>query len=622
MATPTKDWQLYEAGVQYNNRQEPNYYETVNANWDFFAGNQWRGLPESDMPKPVFNIIKRVITFFVASLTSSKAKIHFEPMMYDKDNPDPSRQNDAQGAEIANKVINNLFEKWKMEFRIKDALFDAAVSGDAAAHFYWDQSKKPYGSLRPEIKGDICFEIVDGADVFFGNANTSNKDVQPYVIVRGRDTVKRLQEEAKQYGQAPDGIKSDKNYENAAGNHSRIEVEGDESGKAEYIIVYRKIKKTRKTVDKMGIHGEEEYETIMASKSTENAYIFQDEDMGLSVYPVAFMNWEKQKNTYHGRALATGVLPNQIFINRMFAFVMYHLMRTAFPKAVYNADLLDQWDDAVGSAIGISGADLNTPLANVATYLQPGNMSAQIMQVLEVAMQYTKEMLGASDGALGNVDPKNTSAIIAVSKAAAVPLENPKSNMYEWVEDIGHIVFDIVGTHYGPRPVLQEAPVIDPMTGQPTGQTHMQLMDYDFSQFKDLWMDVRANVGESSYWSEIAVSQTLDNLLAQGHIDIIQYLERQPADMIPQKEELIADLQQRMQEQAVMAQQQQQMMADQEQQTQAMTAQEQMAASQAADQAAHHNHSAAQQKFQHAEALKHLDIAGKLAVAQAAKHGK
>jgi hypothetical protein len=42
----------------------------------------------------------------------------------------------------------------------------------------------------------------------------------------------------------------------------------------------------------------------------------------------------------------------------------------------------------------------------------------------------------------------------------------------------------------------------------------------------------------------------------------------------------------------------------------------------AEERAAQHNHSAAQQKMQHDTAMKHLDIAGKLAVAQAAKHGK
>jgi hypothetical protein len=554
VAEQTKDWRLYEQGINYNNRLEPNYYETVNANLDFFAGNQWRNLPDSDMPKPVFNVIKRVITFFVASLTTSKAAINYSVPMFSKDNPDPNRMAEAHGSEIAKKQTDLLFEKFKMEFRIKDALFDAAITGDAAAHFYFDMTKKPYGSLRPDIKGEICMELVDGTNVMFGNANNPCTENQPYIIVSGRDMVKNLKEEAKTYGtKDTDGIKEDGAYNWQSGQSGRIEVEGDESGKAEYIIVYRKIKKTRKTKDQMGIETEEEYTTVTASKSVESAYIYKDIDTGLSNYPVAWMNWEKVKNQYHGRALATGILPNQIFINRMFAMVMYHLMMTAFPKAVYNADVISLWDNAVGSAIPVTGIDINTNLKNIAGYLEPGNMSAQIMQTIELAMQYTKEMLGASDASLGQIDPKNTSAIIAVQKSSAIPLENPKSNEYEFIEDIGKILFDMMGTYYGLRPVMMD---------------DGEVMDFDFATLKQIWLDVRADVGESSYWSEIASGQTLDNMLANQHIDIIQYLERVPDNMIPQKEELIQEIQQRMQQQQQMqaqqAQMQQQQMADQQ----------------------------------------------------------
>lgn len=546
MADKTKDWALYESGINYNNRLTPNYYESVNANIDFFSGNQWRNLPESDMPKPVFNIIKRVITFFVASLTTSKAKLHFEPMMFNQDSPDMSRMAEADGAEIANRQVATLLEKFKMEFVIKDALFDAAITGDAAAHFYFDVTKKPYGSYRPEIKGEICMELVDGTNVFFGNANNPRTTDQPYIIVSGRDMVKNLREEAKRYG-ATDAqdIKPDSNYNYMAGNASRIEVQGDESGKAEYIIVYRKVKMARKVVDRMtGDEMDEEYTTITASKSVESAYIYQDIDTGLSEYPIAWMNWEKQKNQYHGRALCTGILPNQIFINRMFAMVMYHLMMTAFPKAVYNADAIDLWDSAVGEAVPISGVPLETNLKNIAGYLEPSNMSNQIIQTIELAMQYTKEMLGASDAALGQIDPKNTSAIIAVQKSSAIPLENPKSNLYEWIEDIGKILFDMMGTYYGLRPVML---------------ANGMVVEYDFNQLKNMWLDVRADVGESSYWSEIASTQTLDNMLGAGHVDIVQYLERVPDELIPQKQELIAQIQERMIQQQAMAEAQAQM---------------------------------------------------------------
>jgi hypothetical protein len=531
LADKTKDWQLYEAGKKYNNNLKPNYYDTTDANLAFFQGDQWRNLETADMPKPVFNVIKRVIQFFIASLTSSKARIHFEPLL----NTDDGNGQELTPSDFANAEIDNLLEKFKMDFKIKDALFDAAITGDSAAHFYFDIDKQPFGMQYKDIKGEICMELVDGGNVMFGNANNPKVDAQPYIIIIGRDMVKNLQEEAKKYRedqQDIDSIESDKNYQYQMGDNAKIEVDADEYGKALYIIVYRKDKKTG---------------TIKATKSVESAYIYQDIDTGLTRYPIAWLNWEKQKNSYHGRALCTGILPNQIFINRMFAMVMYHLMMTAFPKAVYNADMIDVWDNEIGSAIGVSGVGTEAPIKNVAGYLEPGNMSAQITQVIDMALNYTKEMLGISDAAMGQIDnPKNTSAIIAVQKSSAIPLENPKANLYEWIEDIGHVLIDMIGTYYGQRPVVMDMPVTD-QQGQQTMQK--QVVMYDFSKFKDLWLKVRADVGEASYWSEITALQTMDSLLEQGHIDFIQYLERIPDEYVPKKEQLISEIKENMKNQ-------------------------------------------------------------------------
>ncbi|GIN88701.1 hypothetical protein J6TS2_50870 [Heyndrickxia sporothermodurans] len=546
----TKDWALYEAGKQYNNKLKPNYYDTVDANLAFFQGDQWRNLEMDDMPQPVFNIIKRVITFNVASLTSTKSKIHFEPLLYSDTNQNQQMELELEGSTLANAQVNNLLEKFKFEFKVRESLFDAAVTADACAHFYFDTSKKPYGGAFSDVEGEIVMELVDGTNVFFGNANSPRVDIQPYIIISGRDMVKNLKEEAMRYKkdqQNVDDIEPDYKYTDQAGDSGKIEVEADEYGKALYIIVYRKDPKTG---------------TIKASKSVENAYIYKDIDTGLKTYPVAWLNWEKQKNQYHGRALCTGLLPNQIFINRMFAMVMYHLMMTAFPKGVYNADVIDVWDNTIGSAIPISGMGMDQNIKNVAGYLEPANMSNQITQVIDLAMQYTKETLGVSDAALGQVDPKNTSAIIAVQKSTAIPLENPKANLYEWIEDIGKILLDMMGTYYGLRPIVIEE----------NGQK--QIVNYDFSQLKDMWLNVRADVGESSYWSEIAAVQTLDNLLNAGHIDIIDYLDRVPEEYIPNKEELISQIKQRMEMMQQQQMEQQQMQA-QQQEEQAVMAEEQ-----------------------------------------------
>jgi hypothetical protein len=581
MADKTKAWKLYESGKKYNNQLKPNYYDMVDANWAFFNGDQWRNVDAENMPKPVFNIIRRVITFLVASLTSSKAKIHFEPLT------GTEGIDQFDDSQLATAQVNNLLEKFKMDIKIKDVLFDAANTGDGAAHFYFDMSKKPYGNVVnlsngqqvTDINGEICMELVDGSNVYFGNANSVDVQSQPYIIVSGRDTVKNLQKEKKYWSkmkQAESEVQEDNTTTDAAGDNGKIEVDADGYGKAQWIIMYEK-----KTVMIDG----QEVERVFASKSTEKTYIYEEQQTDMSKYPVAWMNWERRKNSYHGISQCGAILPNQIFINRMFAMVMYHLMNTAFPKAVYNADYVPEWSNEIGTAIPIYGTGIEQDIRKVAGYLQPGNMSGQIVQVLELAIEKTKEMLGINDTSLGNVRPDNTSAIIAVQKSAAIPLENPKANLYQWIEDIGEILLDMMGTYYGARPLPMDVkvPKIDPMTqepqmnidGSPVEETQKQIIMFDFSKLKDTWLNVRADVGESSYWSEIAAQQTLTNMLGQGYLDVVQFLKRVPDEMIPQKQELIQELELKQQQMEMQQQQQMQMQQAQQMQQQQVNADQQ-----------------------------------------------
>jgi hypothetical protein len=121
LAEKTQDWKLFEAGKKYNNSLTPPYYDTVDANLEFYSGNQWRNLDADNMPKPVFNIIKRVVQFMVAQLISSKTKLHFEPLL-NADNGNKQVEDEPTPADIANSMVSNLFEKFKMDFKIKDAL--------------------------------------------------------------------------------------------------------------------------------------------------------------------------------------------------------------------------------------------------------------------------------------------------------------------------------------------------------------------------------------------------------------------------------------------------------------------------------------------------------------------
>ena len=610
----TLAWKLYEDGRQYNDRLVPNQYNVVNTNTEFFIGNQWLHLPDTPamrgLPKPTFNILKRVASLFIASLTSSGAALRFEPLAYyDGSNmEDP----DHDAATIANAEAANLLEKFKFDYRLRDALFDGAVTGDYCAHFWYDPDALPYGGAFGAHRGEIQMELVDGINVHFGNPNDRRVETQPYILIVGRDTVDHLKWEAERFqknkgmyksGTANSATKEllesefqpDSDYQDFTGVGGKTEIMSDDgNGKALYILLYTKESKEVDALDKDGNvvyedvyddDGNPVYETtgkgkkkqtvldaegnpvpkrrvakiiettVHVTKATKNAIIYEDVDTGLTRYPIAWGNWEKQKNQYHGRALVTGLIPNQIFINTMFATAMRHLQLMAFPKTVYNADLISSWTNEVGQSIGVRGLQPNQPISQVAYNLQPAEMSAQIFNLIDMAMAYTKECLGATDAQMGNVNPENTSALMVLQTNAEVPLENIRSGVYEWVEDIGAILLDFMGTYYGKRPVVMDMefeepvmtggmPSIDPMTGQMMTQKFVRkvLKEFDFNQFKHLWLNLRVDVGATTYFSEIAMTQTLDNLRQDGTLDVIQYLERIPDKLIPKKQELIDEL--------------------------------------------------------------------------------
>ena len=600
----TQAWRLYENGRVYNNSLTPNQYNLVNTNTEFFTGNQWLNLPDTPamrgLPKPTFNILKRVASLFIASLTSSGVALRFDPLAYyDGSNmTDP----DHDAALFANAEAANLLEKFKMDYRIRDALTDGAVTGDYCAHFWFDPDALPYGGAFGVHRGEIQMELVDGIDVMFGNPNDRRVETQPYILLVGRDTVDHLKWEAERFRknkglyksgtankEGLDGaITPDMETQDFMGVGGKTEIISDDhNGKALYVLLYTKV---CQEVDKVDGDGNVIYEdevddkgnpvyeegvldatgapvpkrkpvkvletTVHVTKATRNVVIYEDVDTGLSRYPIAWGNWEKQKNQYHGRALVTGLIPNQIFINQMFATAMRHLQLMAFPKTIYNADMISSWDNQVGSAIGVRGLQPGQPISQVAYNLQPAEMSNQIFALIDKAVSYTKECLGATDAQMGNVKPDNTSALMVLQTNAEVPLENIRSGVYEWIEDIGAILLDFMGTYYGKRPVVVDhefeefitgpdgAPQLDPLTGQMMTQKMVRkvLQEFDFSQFKHLWLNLRVDVGATTYFSEIAMTQTLDNLRHDGTLDVIQYLERIPDKLIPKKQELIDEL--------------------------------------------------------------------------------
>lgn len=512
--TPELVSKRYDKGVMFNT--QINLYDTVTENENFFIGKQWEGVEANGLPTPVFNFLKRVTLFQIATISSDNLSMQATPLN------STSRYGLAdleQVTDVINKQFAEIFERNKIVTKVREFMRNAAVDGDGATYSWFD----PDMETGQEAKGGIVTEIIENTRIIFGNPNERNVQQQPYIIIPMRKQVEYVKNLAEKNGVKKDDIDSIRADSEAYGN--KMDALTDDRVSM-YIYLYRDF----------------ETGTIHSYKCTQNVELEEDKDTELKHYPITWMNWDYIQDSYHGQALISQLLPNQKFVNKAFAMAMISLMTTAYPKIVYDKTRILKWDSRVGAAIGVNGGDMNS----IAKIIDPAQISPQISQFIDLAVNYTQNFMGASDAALGDTRPDNTSAIIALQRASNAPLELVKLNMYESIEDLGRIYLDMMRVYYGTRYVQVKFLSKQEMNNQPLG---MSIQDtnfnkpFDFSILNEIPMSLKLDVGASSYWSEITTVQTLDNLLMQGKIELVDYLERIPEGYVSKKQELIDKLQ-------------------------------------------------------------------------------
>lgn len=501
-------WKLYERGLDFNS--SINLEDTVRVNENFFIGKQWEGVISNGLPTPVFNFLKRVCCFTVATITSDNIKVNASPL-----SATPNTTSLVEPVRIINEELDALTELNNIPSLMREFARNAAVDGDGCLYTWWD----PDAETGQDAKGCIRTEIVGNLRVHFGNPNDRDVQSQPWIILERREIISAAQAEAKE-----NGFETWRNI-GGDGDNTNPDAAKETTDKVTTILLFWRDTKTRH---------------IWAYKCARGSSIREPWDLGIKLYPISWLNWDYIQDCFHGQAMITGLIPNQIFVNKLWAMSQLSLMTTAFPKVVYDATRVGKWDNRIGAAIGIQGGDVN----NVAKIIDPASISPQISQFIQLAVEETEQSLGATSVALGDTRPDNTSAIIALQRAASTPSEITKQNLYKSIEDLYRIYIEFMGEYYGKRYVDMTTPEEVRQVYDFIGQeTPAEIpMRFDFSQLKDMPMHIKLDIGASSYYSEIASIQTLDNLLKMGKIDTIQYLERIPDGYIPGRRELINEL--------------------------------------------------------------------------------
>lgn len=453
-------WQEYQKDLTYKNSID--LFEKTKKHHNFFLGNQWEGLNAPDLEKPVLNFVKRVVNYLISVLMVNDVGISLK-----------SNEVDEQLLTATEKEIELVNENTKFKSKLRNIIKNTAIDGDGVI----------YVRYNPESK-NIESEIIYNTNIVLGDSSTSEIDKQPYIIL-----VKNIGKEI--FEQQYPNIDENTNY-NSEKNEETVTV---------LLRLYKK-------------NG-----TVHFVQCTENNMIIDETDTGQKEYPVAFMNWENVRDSYHGMGAVETIIPNQIIVNKLWAMALLYQKNNAFPKIFIDKTKLDKWNSSPGAVMGVIG----NPNEAVATSFKAQDMASQLMSIVEKTIAYTKDFMGANDAVLGNLNPTNTSAIVALQKSAIAPLELQKLSLYQFVEDYARIVYDIIKTHYGVR-----------MTDIDETQ--------DYLDFRNLGENTKLTVeiGPSEYWSESAQIQTMDNLFTKGIItDALVYLENLPDRVLPNKTKII-----------------------------------------------------------------------------------
>ena len=507
MSKISKAWSQYEAGKDY--KRHIGLYENNRRNERFYRGDQWYGSAANDLPKPVFNVIKRVVDFLVSSVASSDISLRYtdENLPFMTDEADVASQKEALSVLTKNAAYR--WEKNGMDSKAYRLLTDAAISGDGVLYCYWDpEIRGPQGFM-----GDIATEIIDNVNLFVADVNRPDIQSQDYIILSSRASVSALRREAMQYGvSAEDALKicADKDYATQSGDLASRELDGEDEEKTTYIIKFWR-----------------EDGKVVFEKSTRECVI-RRVHTDCRLYPVAYFNWMPTKNSFHGTSPVTSLIPNQKFINRAYALAMKHMTDTAFSKVVYDKSKIPEWSNGVGEAIAAVGGG---NVADAISVVGVGNMQDGYMELIENAMSVTKELMGATESALGNIDAKNTSAIIALQETSKVTLEQIRAAYYQCIEDMANVWADMMCSYYPKQRLLPYGMGEDIAVGK-----------VDFERLKRGVLCARIDVAPVARYSAATAQNMLDKLLEGGHISPASYVKRLPSGIVRDREALIEEI--------------------------------------------------------------------------------
>ena len=419
----TEIWKKYQQGVNHHN--QINLYEKVRKAYRFFEGDQWHGLESDGEVMPQYNFIQPVVEHKAASVAMNGMAINYSPMEYGGD-----YRTAARACDVLNRYAARQWELLKMDKLGWAIIKDACIAGDSYLYFY---------------DRNLHAQIIDGPNVYFADETSRDIQEQDWIIIAERRFVRDVRREAKENGLSQeeiDLIGPDSDTGQLLGDDARQNSQ-QEDKRCTSLLYMRKNKEGIVTISRSTQNVVYQPEEVMQGKEKESG---EPAGKGMQLYPLAGLWWVPKKESARGVGEVTPLIPNQIEVNKMLVRRLMNAKITAFGRMVYNKRTVANPESVaeVGSAIEV----MDTPAAKVTdhvAYLHPSPMSADAKNLTDEMISQTRDLAGAGDAALGQINPEQASgsAIIAVRDQAALPLNEQIADYKQFCEDVAAIWFDL-----------------------------------------------------------------------------------------------------------------------------------------------------------------------------------
>ena len=504
----TDIWQKYEKCKNYMDGKS--IVSKTERNWNFYIGDQWNGIKTGGQELPMLNFIKPIVQYKVSSVAQNAMTAVYSDM-----DANPSLQ---PVYEKLNKYWQQCWEKSKMNQAAWKALKAAAIQGDS--YVYWEDAD----ILSPPT-------VIPNTCIFLSNENIDNIQEQEYIIVQERWSYDACVAHARKNKISEKEIKL-------------ITTDNDTQSQ-----IFNK----KEVDDKVTVlfYMEKKDGVVRVGRATKTAIIEPVEPIqsmkdgkplkSLSVYPIIPYVWEQVPNSARGVGEVEQLIPNQLELNKTLARRSMAVSIGAYPRLAYDANAIENPEDLnkVGVAIAVNGGGAQS-INQMISYLNATNISSDADKLSNDLLQITKDLAGATDYALGNVNPEQASgtAIIAVRDSAQVPLSEQVARFRQWAEDVSLLWLDL-WIAYNPDGISF-------MADTEEGQVKVDITQEELNALKPT---VRIDVSPDNQWTKLAEQQSLDNLFMNNQLTLEEYVEATPDNSSIPKAKLKAIIDKRKQEQ-------------------------------------------------------------------------